>query len=123
MPFTCSTYPFVPGVCYGSPINVDVVVIIEPEEFLPHELCVVVGYDGVWDSESVDDIREEQHDLLGFDHGDRPSLYTLRELVHDNKCVKPSGALLKGPTRSSPQTANGHVMGIVWSAWADRRVC
>ena len=40
-------------------------VIAEPKEFLPHELYAVVGYDGVWDSKSVDDVREEQHGLLG----------------------------------------------------------
>ena len=73
------------GVCYGSPINVDVVVVVEPKEFLPRELCAVVGYDGVWDPESVDDVREEQHGLLGFDHDDRLSLYPLRELVHGDK--------------------------------------
>jgi len=44
---------------YGSPINVDVMVIVEPEEFLPRELCAIVGYDRVWDTESVDDVREE----------------------------------------------------------------
>ena len=70
---------------YGSPINADVVVITESKEFLPRELCAVVGYDGVWDPESVDDVREEQHGLLGFDHGDRSSLYPLRELVHSDK--------------------------------------
>ena len=32
---------------YGSPINADVVVVVEPEEFLPQELCAIVGYDGV----------------------------------------------------------------------------
>ena len=70
---------------YGSTISVDVVVVIQPEEFLPRELCAIVDYDGVWDPESVDDVREEQHGLLGFDHGDRPSLYPLCELVHGNK--------------------------------------
>ena len=60
-------------------------VIVEPKEFLPCELCAIVGYDGVWDFESVDDVREEEHGLLRFDHGDRPSLYPLRELVHDDK--------------------------------------
>ena len=44
---------------YGSPINADVVVVAEPEEFLPRELRAVVGYDGVRDPESVDDVREE----------------------------------------------------------------
>ena len=70
---------------YGGPVDADVMVIAEPEEFLPRELRTIVGYDGVWDSESVDDVREEQHGLLGFDHGDRPSLYPLRELVHGDK--------------------------------------
>ena len=54
-------------------------------EFLPCELCTVVGYDGVWDLESVDNVREEQHGLHRFDHGDRPSLYPLCELVHSDK--------------------------------------
>jgi len=73
------------GLRYDSPINADVVVIVELEEFLPHELCAVVGYDGVWDRKSVDGVREEQHGLLGFDHSDRSSLYPLRELVHGDK--------------------------------------
>ena len=73
------------GVRYGSPINMDSVVIAELEEFLPHELCAVVSYDGVWDPESVDDVREEQHDLLRFRHGDWPSLYPFREPVYGDK--------------------------------------
>ena len=73
------------GVCYGSLINTDVVVIVELKEFLPLELCTIVGYDGVWDPELLDDVREEQHGLLGFDHGDWLSLYPLRELVHSDK--------------------------------------
>jgi len=77
--------PVCAGVCYDSLINTDVVVIAQLEEFLPRELCAIVGYDGVWDLESVDDVREEQHGLLGFDHGDRLSLYPLRELVHGDK--------------------------------------
>ena len=77
--------PVSAGVLYSSPINTDVVVIVELEEFLPHELCAVVDYDGVWDPELVDDVREEQHGLLGFDHSDWPSLHPLCELVHGNK--------------------------------------
>ena len=77
--------PVCVGVRYGSPINMDVVVVAELEEFLPHELCAVVGYDGVWDPESVDDVREEQHNQLGFDHGDRPSLYPFHEFIHGDK--------------------------------------
>ena len=113
--------PVCAGVRYDSPVDADVMVIAEPEEFLPRELRAIVNYDGVWDSELMDDVREKQHGLLGFDHGDRPSLYPLCELVHGgSKCVKPSGALLRAPTRLSPQTTNDHVMGIVWSAWAGR---
>ena len=33
-----------------------------------------------------------------------------------SRWVKPPGSLLRGPTMSSPQTAKGHVIGIVWSA-------
>ena len=33
-----------------------------------------------------------------------------------SKWVNPPGAFLRGPTRSSPQTTKGHVMGIIWSA-------
>ena len=77
--------PIHEGVRYGGPVDADVMVIIEPEEFLPYELCTIVSYDGIWDPESVDDVHEEQHGLLGFDHGDRPSLYPLPELVHGDK--------------------------------------
>ena len=77
--------PVYAGVRSGSPIDMDVVVVIEPKEFLPRELCAVVGYDGVWDPKSVDDVHEEQHGLPGFDHGDWPSLYPLHELVHGDK--------------------------------------
>jgi hypothetical protein len=31
---------------------------------------------------------------------------------------KPPGTFLKGPKRSRPHTAKGHVMGMVWSSWA-----
>jgi hypothetical protein len=62
---------------HGSPVDIDVVLIIEPKEFLPHELCAVVGDDGVWDPKPVDDVAEEEHDLLGFDLGDWPCFYPL----------------------------------------------
>ena len=77
--------PIHAGVRHGSPINADVMVIAEPKEFLPHELCAIINYDGVQDSKSVDDVREEQHGLLEFDHSDQLSLYPLCELVHSDK--------------------------------------
>jgi hypothetical protein len=56
------------GVRHDGPIDADVVVITEPEEFLPYELCAIVCDDGVWNSEAVYDVEEELHGLLGFDH-------------------------------------------------------
>ena len=70
---------------YGGPIDEDVIFIIELEELLPSELCAIVRDDGVQDSKAMDDAHEEQHGLLGFDHGNRPSLYPLRELIHGDK--------------------------------------
>ena len=64
----------------GGPIDLDVVFIIELEELLFGELCAVVHDDGVQDSKAMDDVEEEQHGLLGLDHGDRPSFYPLCEL-------------------------------------------
>jgi hypothetical protein len=72
-------------VYHGGPINADVVVIIESEEFLPRELRAIVRDDGVWDSKTVDDVEEELHGLLRFYHGNQPSLYPLCELVHSDE--------------------------------------
>ena len=72
---------------HSGPINVDVVFIVESEELLSGEPCVVVRDDGVWDSKAMDDVEEEQHGLLGHDHGDRPSLYPLCKLVYGDKQV------------------------------------
>ena len=36
----------------------------------------------------MDDVKEEHHGLLGLDHGDRSSLYTLRKLVYGDKQVR-----------------------------------
>ena len=109
---------------HDTPIDADVVFIIESEELFPSELCAVARDNGVLDSKAMDDVKEEQHGLFGLDHKDRPSLYPLCKLVYSDKqvCIA-LGALLRGPTISSPQTANSHMMGIVWSAWTSRWVC
>ena len=73
------------GVRYGGPVNVDVIFIAELEELLPGELRVIVRDDGVWDSKVMDDVEEEQHGLLGFDRGDRPSFDPFRKLVYGDK--------------------------------------
>ena len=107
---------------YGGPVDVDVIFIIELEEPLPGELHAIVHDNGVQDSKVMGDVKIEQHGLLGLNRGDRSSLYSLCKLVYGDKCVYPSSALLTGLTRSSPQTMNGHMMGIIWSAWAGRWV-
>ena len=79
--------PIRAGVRHGGPIDLDVVFIVESEELLSGELRAVVRDDGVWDSKAMDDVEEEQHGLLGLDHGDRPSFYPLCKLVDGDKQV------------------------------------
>ena len=72
---------------HGGPIDADVVFIAESEELLFGELHAIVHDDGVWDSEAIDDVEEEQHGLLGFDRGNRSSFYPLRKFVYGDKQV------------------------------------
>ena len=72
---------------HGGPIDADVVFIAESEELLSGELRVIVHDDGVWDPKAMDDVKEEQHGLLGFDRGDRPSFDLFCELVYGDKQV------------------------------------
>jgi hypothetical protein len=46
----------------------------------------------------------------------RASIHLENLSIATSKWVEPLVVLFKGPTRSSPQTANGHVMGIVCRA-------
>jgi len=71
----------------SSPINPDVVFIAESKELLSGELRAIVHDDGVWDSKAMDDVEQEWHGLLGFDHGDRPSFYPLCKLFYGDKKV------------------------------------
>src|SRR6185312_12933920 len=52
----------------------------------------------------------------------RASIHLENLSTATSKCVKPPGAFCSGPTRSSPHTTNGHVMGMVCRAWAGRCV-
>ena len=72
---------------YGGPIDADVILIAELEELLPGELRAVVCDNGVQYSKAMDDIKGEQHDLIGLDHGDRSGLYPLCKLVYGDKQV------------------------------------
>jgi hypothetical protein len=46
------------------------------------------------------------------------STHLVNLLTVMSKCVNPPGAFMKGSRRSNLHTANGLVMGIIWSAWA-----
>ena len=82
----------------------DVVVIAEHQELVAGELCPIVSDDGVWNSEPVDDVREEQYCLLGFDLSDRSSLDPLGELVNSYQQVgtAPEGFLQRPNHVQSP---------------------
>ena len=73
------------GVRDSGPIDPDVLFIAELNEFLAGELCAIVRDDGVQYSKAMDDVEEQQHSLLGFDYGDRPSFYPFCELVYGDK--------------------------------------
>src|SRR6185437_15793287 len=47
----------------------------------------------------------------------RASIHLENLSTATSKWVKPLGAFFSGPTRSSPHTANGQVMGMVCRAW------
>jgi hypothetical protein len=103
-------------VSYDGLVDTDVVFIEEPKQFLSFEFCAIVGDDGVRNPKLMANIAEEEHGLLRFDLGDWSHFYPLGELVNSNKQVRVSlSAFFRGPTRSSPQTANGHMIGIIWS--------
>ena len=73
---------------HGGPIDVDVVFIVESEELFPSELHAVGHDKGVWDFKAMDDVKEEQHGLLGLDRRDRSSLYPVCKLVYGDKQVR-----------------------------------
>jgi hypothetical protein len=54
-----------------------VVIVAEVKELFISELCTVVGDDGVWDPEVMDNIGKEEHHLLRLDLSDWPSLNPL----------------------------------------------
>jgi hypothetical protein len=60
-------------VCHGCPIHMNMVIVAEIKELFTSELRAVVGDDGVWDLEAMDNVGKEEHRLLGFDSRDWPS--------------------------------------------------
>jgi hypothetical protein len=72
-------------VSYGGPVHTDVVVVAEVQELFSGELRAIVGDDGVWDPESMDDVGE------GLD------LDPLGEFVDGDQQVREApGCLLQG---------------------------
>jgi len=80
---------------HGGPIDADVAFIVESKELFSGELRAVVHDNGVQDSKAMDDVKEEQHGLLGLDHRDRLSLYPLYKLVYGDKkvCIAPGHSI------------------------------
>jgi hypothetical protein len=88
---------------HGSPIDADVEVIAEHEEFLFGELRAIVRDDRVWGCKAMDDVEEELHGLFRFDLRDWLGFYPLRELVHDDKQMRVApGRLLEWPNQIEP---------------------
>ena len=69
----------------GLPTDPNVLFIAESNEFPTGELRAVVCDDGVWYSKTMDDVKEEQYSLFGFDCGDWPSFDPFRKLVYGDK--------------------------------------
>jgi hypothetical protein len=98
------------------------VIITKTEELFTGELRAIIGDDGVWDPEAMNYVGKKKSttcsDLIFMI--DRASIHFENLLMATSKWVKPPSAFWSGPTRSRPPTAKGHVIGIVWSAWAGR---
>jgi hypothetical protein len=65
-----------------------VVVVAEVQELFSGELRAIVGDDGVWDPESMDDVGEERHRLLGSNDGQGSDLDPLGEFVDGDQQVQ-----------------------------------
>ena len=56
----------------------------------------------------MDDVKEEQHSLLRFDHGDRSSFDPFRKLVYGDKQVgEAPGCLFEWPNQVEPPDYEG----------------
>src|SRR5688572_1294252 len=73
---------------HGGPVHPDVVILAKIQEFSAGELGAVVGDDGVWDPEAMDDVGEERHRLLGPDVVQGSDLDPLGEFVDGDQQVR-----------------------------------
>jgi hypothetical protein len=84
--------------CHSCPIHTDVEFVAEFQEFPARELGPVVGDDGVWHSEAMDDVGEERHRLLCPEICNGAHFYPLGKLVDRNQQVSEApGRLPQGP--------------------------
>src|SRR5688572_1016423 len=82
---------------HGGPVHPDMVILAKIQEFFAGELGAIVGDDGVWDPEAMDDVGEECHRLLGPDAVQRSDLGPLGEFVDGDQQVRVApGRLLQG---------------------------
>jgi hypothetical protein len=101
--------------CDGRPIHANVVFVAKFQELPADKLGPIVGDDGIRYPELVDDVSKERHSLLRLEVCKWSRLDPFGELIHGDQqvSVAPRGTFLKGPTMSSPHTAEGHVTGII----------
>jgi hypothetical protein len=92
-------------------------VVAKFQKLFASKLGAVVCDDAVRNPKVIDDVRENSTACLDL------MLVIGRALIHlenlsmaTSKWVKPPVVLFRGPTKSSPQTANDHVMRIVCRA-------
>jgi hypothetical protein len=88
--------------------------VTELQEFPARELGPVVGDDGVWHSNTMDDVSEERHCLFRPYIRNGAYFYPLGKFVdRDQQVGEAPGRLSQGPDDVQPHTAKGHVMGMV----------
>jgi hypothetical protein len=63
------------------------VIIEEVKELFTVELHAIIGDDGIWDPEAMNNIGKEEHHLLRLDSRNWSSFNPLRELVNGDKQV------------------------------------
>ena len=68
-----------------GPIDPDPIPLCKFLEEFAHEVGSIVGDDGIWHTESINDVQEELDGLLGIDGSDRFCLYPFGELVDCDK--------------------------------------
>ena len=78
------------------------------------EISAIISYDAMWETKTKDHLFYELNRRGCITLTDRLCLNPLGKLVycHQQMCLFVLD-LLKGPTMSSPQTANGQVIGII----------